>query len=151
VPYHTRSFPSTTPKGAASVADALGYKASQMVKTLIFQVDTGEKVLVMLPGDKNAISGHLKKALGSRNIRLADPATVKATTGYDIGSIPPFHWHPPGFRVFMDASLVPEDLLGVGAGVWGQEIMLTPLHLVQAAHAVVVNLTNPAPPVVAEE
>jgi Cys-tRNA(Pro)/Cys-tRNA(Cys) deacylase len=122
-----------------------------MVKTLIFQVDTGEKVLVMLPGDKNAISGHLKKALGSRNIRLADPATVKATTGYDIGSIPPFHWHPPGFRVFMDASLVPEDLLGVGAGVWGQEIMLTPLHLVQAAHAVVVNLTNPAPPVVAEE
>jgi Cys-tRNA(Pro)/Cys-tRNA(Cys) deacylase len=151
VPYQKRSFPSTTPKGAASVAHALGYNASQMVKTLIFQVDTGEKVLVMLPGDKNAISGHLKKALGSRNIRLAEPATVKATTGYDIGSIPPFHWHPPGFRVFIDTSLVHEDILGVGAGVWGQEIMLTPPHLVQAAQAVVVNLTNPALPVVADE
>jgi Cys-tRNA(Pro)/Cys-tRNA(Cys) deacylase len=151
VPYQKRSFPPTTPKGAASVAHALGYKASQMVKTLIFQVDTGEKVLVMLPGDKNAISGHLKKALGSRNIRLAEPETVKATTGYDIGSIPPFHWQPPGFRVFIDASLVHEDILGVGAGVWGQEIMITPTHLVQAAHAVVVNLTNPALPVITEE
>jgi Cys-tRNA(Pro)/Cys-tRNA(Cys) deacylase len=122
-----------------------------MVKTLIFQVDTGEKVLVMLPGDKNAISGHLKKALGSRNIRLADPQTVKATTGYDIGSIPPFHWQPPGFRVFIDASLMHEDILGVGAGVWGQEILLTPPHLVQAAHAAVVNLTHPALPVIVEE
>ena len=150
VPYHKRSFPSTTPKGAASVAHALGYTAGQMVKTLIFQVDTGEKVLVMLPGDKNAISGHLKKALGSRNIRLAEPETVKATTGYDIGSIPPFHWQPPGFRVFIEAALMHEDILGVGAGVWGQEIMLTPIHLVQAAQAVVVNLTNPTLPVIAE-
>jgi Cys-tRNA(Pro)/Cys-tRNA(Cys) deacylase len=40
------------------------------VKTLIFQVvDTGECVLVMLGGDQNAISGNLKKAIGSRNIR----------------------------------------------------------------------------------
>ena len=151
IPYQKRTFPSTTEKGAASVARALGYKAGQMVKTLIFRVDTGEKVLVMLPGDKNAISGHLKKALGSRNIRLAEPQTVKATTGYDIGSIPPFHWQPPGFRSFIEASLMHEDVLGVGAGVWGQEILITPVHLVQAAQAVVVNLTDPTLPVMAEE
>ena len=151
IPYHKRTFPPTTEKGAASVARALGYRASQMVKTLIFQVDTGEKVLVMLPGDKNAISGHLKKAIGSRNIRLAAPQTVKATTGYDIGSIPPFHWQPPGFRSFVEASLMHEDILGVGAGVWGKEILITPAHLVQAAQAVVVNLTDPALPVMVEE
>jgi Cys-tRNA(Pro)/Cys-tRNA(Cys) deacylase len=147
IPYQKRTFPSTTEKGAASVAHALGYKEGQMVKTLIFQVDTGEQVLVMLPGDKNAISGHLKKAIGSRNIRLADAATVKATTGYDIGSIPPFHWQVPGFRSFIEASLMPEDVLGVGAGVWGQEILIIPAHLVQASQAIIVNLTDPASPV----
>ena len=147
LPYQRCTFPPSTEKGAASVASALGYKAGQMVKTLIFQVDTGEKVLVMLPGDKNAISGHLKKAIGSRNIRLADAATVKATTGYDIGSIPPFHWQPPGFRSFIEATLVCEDVLGVGAGVWGQEIIITPAHLVQASQAIIVNLTDPASPV----
>ena len=35
-----------------------------------------------------------------------------------------------------------EELLGVGAGVWGQEIMITPRDLVQASRAVVVNLTD---------
>jgi Cys-tRNA(Pro)/Cys-tRNA(Cys) deacylase len=147
IPYQKRPFPSITEKGAASVAHALGYEERQMVKTLIFQVDTGERVLVMLPGDKNAISGHLKKAIGSRNIRLAAPEIVKATTGYDIGSIPPFHWQPSGFRSFIEASLMPEDILGVGAGVWGQEILITPAHLVQASHASIVNLTDPTSPV----
>jgi Cys-tRNA(Pro)/Cys-tRNA(Cys) deacylase len=142
IPYQKLTFPPTTEKGAASVARVLGYRESQMVKTLIFEAGTGEKVLVMLAADKNAVSGHLKKAIGSRNIKLAGPDTVRETTGYDIGSIPPFHWQPPGFRSFIDASLMHEKVLGVGAGVWGQEIMMTPEHVVQAAQAAVVNLTD---------
>ena len=63
-------------------ARALGYTESQMVKTLIFGTGTGEDALVMLGGDKSAISGRLKKALGSRDIKLADPAAVKEITGY---------------------------------------------------------------------
>lgn len=149
IPYHKLTFPAATEKGAASVARVLGYSESQMVKTLIFLTSKGEKVLIMLGGDKNAISGHLKQAIGSRNIKLADPETVQATTGYAIGSIPPFHWQPPGFRSFVDAALMHESVLGVGAGVWGQEIMLTPAHLVQAAQAVVVNLTDRAQPLCA--
>ena len=111
-------------KGAAEVAHALGYDPRQMVKTLIFEVDTGEKVLVMVGGDHNAISGHLKKAIGSRNIKLASPQTVQETTGYAIGSIPPFHWQPPQFRTFIDAALLHENILGVGTGTWGEEIFL---------------------------
>ena len=111
IPYTTGSFPPTTDKGAAQVAQALGYRPRQMVKTLIFEVDTGEKVLVMVGGDQNAISGHLKKAIGSRNIKLASSQTVQETTGYTIGSIPPFHWQPPQFRTFMDAALLHEDIL----------------------------------------
>lgn len=146
IPYHKLTFSPATEKGAGSVARVLGYSESQMVKTLIFLTDKDERVLVMLGGDKNAISGHLKQAIGSRNIKLADPETVQATTGYAIGSIPPFHWQPPGFRSFIDASLMRESVLGVGAGVWGYEIMLTPAHLVQAAQAVVVNLTDRSQP-----
>src|SRR5438067_2920258 len=135
IPYERLTFPDTTEKGAASVARGLGYRERQMVKTLVFETDKGERVLVMLGGDQNAISGRLKRALGSRNIRLADPEAVKATTGYQIGSIPPFHWQPEGFRSFIDAALMEEPVLGVGAGQWGEEIIITPSHLVQASHA----------------
>lgn len=147
IPYERKSFSPETEKGAANVARVLGFLERQAVKTLIFQVDTGERVLVMLGGDQNAISGNLKKAIGSRNIRMAEPDVVKETTGYVIGSIPAFGWQPSGFRTFLEASLVQEPILGTGAGQWGEEIMITPEDLIRASCAIVVNLTERDKPV----
>jgi Cys-tRNA(Pro)/Cys-tRNA(Cys) deacylase len=147
IPYEAHSFPPETEKGAANVARVLHVAERQAVKTLIFQVDTGERVLVMLGGDQNAISGNLKKVIGSRNIQMATPEVVKETTGYVIGSIPPFCWQSDGFRTFLEASLVKEPILGVGAGEWGNEIMITPGNLIKACHAIVVNLTEREKPV----
>ena len=143
IPYERKSFSPETEKGAASVAQVLNFPERQAVKTLIFQVvDTGECVLVMLGADQNAISGNLKKAIGSRNIKMAPPETVKETTGYVIGSIPAFGWQPTNFRTFLEASLVDEPILGTGAGQWGEEIMITPENLIKASSAIVVNLTE---------
>lgn len=147
IPYEIRSFSPETEKGAANVAHVLGFSERQAVKTLIFQVDTGERVLVMLGGDQNAISGNLKKAIGSRNIQMAAPEVVKETTGYIIGSIPAFGWQPANFRSFLEASLLKEPILGTGAGQWGEEIMITPADLIKASGAIVVNLTERDQPV----
>lgn len=152
IPYDAKSFSPNTEKGAANVAKALNFPERQAVKTLIFQVvDTGECVLVMLGGDQNAISGNLKKAIGSRNIQMAPPEMVKETTGYIIGSIPAFGWQPEGFRTFLEASLVEEPMLGTGGGQWGEEIMITPQNLIIASRAIVVNLTDRDKPVFGEQ
>ena len=142
IPYDSREFPPSTEKGAANVARALGFSEQQMVKTLIFESGKGERVLVMVGGDKSAVSGHLKKAIGDRNIKMARPEVVENVTGYVIGSVPPFHWQPTNFRSFLDEALTAEPVLGVGAGEWGQEILITPANLVRAARAIVVNLTD---------
>ena len=147
IPYERKRFPPEAEKGAANVARVLGFSERQAVKTLIFQADTGERVLVMLGGDQSAISGHLKKAIGSRNIKMADPEVARETTGYVIGSIPAFGWQPPGFRSFLEASLVDEPILGTGAGVWGEEIMVTPENLIRASNAIVLNLTDRGKPI----
>lgn len=147
IPYERKSFPTETEKGAANVARVLGFSERQAVKTLIFQADTGERVLVMLGGDQNAVSGNLKKAIGSRNIKMAEPDVVKETTGYLIGSIPAFSWQHSGFRSFFEASLLDESILGTGGGQWGEEIMITPQNLVKASNAIVVNLTDREKPV----
>src|SRR5688500_9802314 len=151
IPYERKRFPPETEKGAANVARVLGFSERQAVKTLIFQVDTGERVLVMLGGDQSAISAHLKKAIGSRNIKMAAPEGVKETTGYVIGSIPAFGWQPAGFRTFLEAGLVEEPILGTGAGQWGEEIMITPENLIKASNARVANLTDREKPVFAEK
>lgn len=140
VTYEKRTFSTDTEKGAANVANAIGIRERQAIKTLIFEADTAECVLVMLGGDQNAVSGLLKKAIGSRNIRLASPEKVKQLTGYVIGSIPPFHWQPENFRTIIEATLMDEELLGVGTGCWGNEILITPQNLVKASKAQIVNL-----------
>jgi Cys-tRNA(Pro)/Cys-tRNA(Cys) deacylase len=142
IPYQRAEFPPDIEKGAASVARALGYNERQMIKTLIFELDTGERILVMVGGDQNIVSGLLKKAAESRNIKMASFETVKETTGYVVGSIPPFSWQPEGFRTFLDISLMEEPVLGVGTGSWGHEILITPENLVKASEAILVNLTD---------
>lgn len=145
IPWERRTFSDATPKGAASVARALGFRESQMVKTLIFQSGTGERALIAVGGDRNVVSGKLKKAMGNRNIRLASPEAVIECTGYRIGSIPPFSWQPDGVRTFIDEDLMEEPVLGVGAGVWGEEILIAPADLVRASKGIVVNLTRRDP------
>ncbi len=140
IPYRELDFPPDTEKGAANVAHALGFKPRQMVKTLIFETAQGERSLVMLGGDQMARSGLLKKALGSRNIKMATSDVVYEITGYQVGSIPPFHWQPEGFKCFIESSLMEEEELGIGTGQWGREIILCPRDLARAANAAVVDL-----------
>lgn len=148
--YERAEFSPGIEKGAASVARALGYHERQMIKTLIFELDTGERILVMVGGDQNIISGNLKKAAGSRNIKMASFEAVKGATGYEVGSIPPFSWQPEGFRTFLDVSLMKEPVLGVGTGVWGHEIMILPENLVRASGAILVNLVDREKPAIPE-
>jgi Cys-tRNA(Pro)/Cys-tRNA(Cys) deacylase len=147
IPYRIASFSPDTPKGASNVATMLGLKDHQTIKTLIFETDKNESVLVMVGGDQNVISGHLKKTVGSRNIQLSSPERVIEITGYKIGSIPPFSWQPEGFRSFLDLDMMNEAFLAVGAGVWGNEILITPTNLVVASRAEVVNLTDRENPI----
>jgi Cys-tRNA(Pro)/Cys-tRNA(Cys) deacylase len=147
IPYVKAEFPPEIEKGAAAVAHALGYRERQMIKTLIFELDTGERILVMVGGDQNIVSGNLKKVAGSRDIKMASFEAVQQTTGYLIGSIPPFSWQPEGFRTFLDVSLMSELVLGVGTGVWGHEILITPENLVKASGAILVNLVDREKPV----
>ena len=142
IPYQKLTFDESTEKGAASVARALGFRERQMVKTLIFEADGIRRALVMVGGDQNVVSGHLKKVFGSRNISMATSESVLALTGYAVGSIPPFHWQPDNFPSFLDSALMNEERLGVGAGVWGHEIVISPCDLVRASRCQVVNLTD---------
>lgn len=150
VPYQADSFPTTTEKGAAGVADAFKGRVTlrQVIKSLMFQTGTKEIVLVLVGGDQNVISGNLKKIAGNRDIKMAPGERIKEISGYEIGSIPPFSWQPQGFRTFIDAALLTEPMLAVGTGTWGQEIFITPDNLVKAASARVVNLSSAEAPAV---
>lgn len=75
-------------KNAASLAEVLGLKPHEVVKTLLFMAD-GEPVMAMVPGDKKADNSKLKKHLGAEKVVFATESEARETTEYMIVALPP--------------------------------------------------------------
>lgn len=87
VDFHNYSHvPVYTSEEAAKVR---GESIHMGAKALVFQADK-EFILYVLPGDKRADIEGLQAFLGVKKLAMASKDSIKAKTGLEIGSIPPF-------------------------------------------------------------
>lgn len=93
-------------------ADALGCTVAQIAKSIVFTGDA--PVVVVISGDKRVDLRKLSEYLGFE-VRIADAAAVRRSTGYVIGGVPPFA-HDEGVRVLLDGSLQRFDDVWTAAG-----------------------------------
>lgn len=75
-------------KTIADVSDYLGLPPSSLIKSLLY-VASGEPVLVLMRGDDQLNEHHLERALGSCDLRPANPDEIRHTLGAEPGSIGP--------------------------------------------------------------
>ena len=108
-----RIFPDGT-KTAIEAARAVGCRPSEIVKSLVFEVD-GEAVLALVPGDRNLQPVRLAEAAGGGKARRASLDRVKEATGFAAGGTPPFG-HTRPLRVFADQALRRHDPVWAAAG-----------------------------------
>lgn len=97
-----------------AAAQVLGVMPEQIIKTLLFVLDAGEKAasipaaVVVIGNGENRIS---KKALGQhfglnpKRVKLAPAETVIALLGYAPGGVPPFGHRTP-LPIFVDQNVV---------------------------------------------
>ena len=107
------TYPAGT-KTAADAARAVGCQPSQIVKSLVFEVD-GQPVLALVPGDRRLDTARLAQAAGGRRARRASLERVRESTGFAAGGTPPFG-HPRPLRVFADQALRRHDCQWAAAG-----------------------------------
>jgi prolyl-tRNA editing enzyme YbaK/EbsC (Cys-tRNA(Pro) deacylase) len=122
-------------------ADALGVTVGQIVKSLVFTAD-GRPLLVVASGANRVDERRLGELAGGR-IRRADPATVKAATGYTIGGVPPIGLASP-LAVYVDRDLLGHDLVYAAAGLPECVFPLAPAELVRVTGGQVVDLKEAA-------
>lgn len=108
-----RVFPDGT-KTAIDAARAVGCRPSQIVKSLVFEVD-GEAVLALVPGDRRLSTDSLARAAGGNRARRASLDRVREATGFAAGGTPPFG-HARPIRVFADRALRRHDPVWAAAG-----------------------------------
>jgi len=102
----------TAPEAAAAVGCELG----AIVKSLCFLID-GQPVLVLAAGDRQVDSKALRRIYGvsKRKVKIADPETVEAETGYAVGGVPPLG-HPRPLNTLIDRSLSRYAVVHAAAG-----------------------------------
>jgi len=133
-PFH---FPDGT-KTAADAAAAIGVDVGQIVKSLIFAVD-GTVVLAYVSGANQLDEARLAAAAGGARCTRVDADTVRATTGFPIGGVPPFG-HDTDLAVFVDPDLLQYGEVWAAAGTWNDVFALTPGDLVRASGGTVIEL-----------
>jgi Cys-tRNA(Pro) deacylase len=133
----TKRFPEGT-KTAADAAAAIGVSVGQIVKSLVFGVDS-EIVMALVSGSNQLDEKKLAAAAGGAKCSRVDADAVRDATGYPIGGVPPFG-HATQLRVFVDPDLLQYDEVWAAAGTWNDNFGASPNDIVRVAGGVVTNL-----------
>jgi Cys-tRNA(Pro) deacylase len=133
----TKRFPEGT-KTAADAAAAIGVSVGQIVKSLVFGVDS-EIVMALVSGSNQLDEKKLAAAAGGAKCSRVDADAVRAATGYPIGGVPPFG-HSTQLRVFVDPDLLQYDEVWAAAGTWNDNFGVAPADIVRVAGGVVTDL-----------
>ena len=124
---------------AQMAADALSKHLHQevpvgaIVKSLVFTAG-GQPVLVLVAGDRRADANKLKAATGASIIKMADAETVRATTGYAIGGVPPLG-HTRPLPILIDEHLLSHAEVWAAAGLPDAVFRVAPRDLERATGA----------------
>ena len=133
----TKRFPEGT-KTAADAAAAIGVSVGQIVKSLVFGVDS-EIVMALVSGSNQLDEKKLAAAAGGAKCARVDADAVRDATGYPIGGVPPFG-HSTQLRVFVDLDLLQYDEVWAAAGTWNDNFGANPNDIVRVSGGVITDL-----------
>lgn len=94
----------------------------QGAKSLVMQADK-EYILFVLPGDMKADLEKVKALLGVKKLQLASKDTVKAKTGLEVGSIPPFG-SAIGLKTYLDSRLSDNEEIAFNVARHDRSVMM---------------------------
>lgn len=129
-------------KSLAEAAAARGVAPRDIVKTLVVRRSEDDYLFVLVPGDRQISWPKLRAHLGVSRLSMPDPATAKAVTGYERGTITPFG-STQEWPVILDESATGRRV-SVGAGAHGTAAIVSADDLVTALDATVADVTDPA-------
>jgi Cys-tRNA(Pro) deacylase len=114
--------------GTEVAAKALGVDEHMVVKTLVFEDDKGEPLLLLMHGDRQVSTKNLARALNVKTVRACDPKVANKHTGYVVGGISPLGTRKH-LRVYVERTIMELSSLVINAGRRGLLAEMSPEDL----------------------
>lgn len=116
--------------GTRVSSQKLGVDEHQVVKTLVFEDDAKQPLLVLMHGDKQVSTKTLARQLGLKSVQPCKPDVAQRHTGYLVGGTSPFGTKK-ALRVCCERSITTLPRLFINAGRRGLLCTLAPSDLVR--------------------
>jgi len=104
-------------------ASARNQRPEQIVRSILFQVRSGEFVMVLMAGPDQIDWKKLRQIVKRSRVRMATEEEVLDVTGYRIGTVSPFGLKSQP-RVLLDASVLQEEEISIGSGIRNTAIIM---------------------------
>lgn len=104
-------------------AQERGQSPDQIVRSILFRINQGSFLMVLMPGEKQISWRALRTYLGVRRLTTASPAEVQQITGYEIGAVSPFGLPGP-LRILADPAIFTQTVISLGSGQKGYALIL---------------------------
>ena len=129
--------------GTAASARALGVDEHSVVKTLVFEDDRAEPLLVLMHGDREVSLRGLARQAGRRSVTPCRPEVAQRHSGYLVGGTSPFGTRK-AMPVYLERTILDLPRIFVNGGSRGFLVGLEPRRLVDLLQPTLVNAADPA-------
>lgn len=108
-----------------------GLEPAQIVRSLLFRVEDGSYILVLMPGPAQVAWPKLRHYLGVSRLTTADRDEVVSVTGFPPGAVSPFGLAEP-VRILADERINQQETISFGAGIRNAGIIMARRDLTNA-------------------
>jgi len=114
--------------GTAVSARELGVPEEIVVKTLVFEDEKGQPLIVLMNGPDQVSTKNLARHLGKKTIQPCKPEVAQKHTGYQVGGTSPFGTKKR-VPVYMEKRIAELETIFINGGKRGFLVSMTPSEL----------------------
>jgi len=129
--------------GTAASSAALGVPEHHVIKTLIFEDDAKEPLVVLMHGDKQVSTRNLARQIGARSVQPCKPEVADRHSGYQVGGTSPFGTKR-AMRTYMERTIVDLARIWINGGRRGFLVSLDPKEAARVLAPVLVDVATDA-------
>lgn len=141
VTYEEHTYDYVDHGGTTETSKQLGVEEHQIIKTLIFEDDTGKPHVVLMHGDCEVSAKNLARQVGVKKMQIAPATEAPKHSGYQIGGTSPFGTRKR-MPVWIEKSILDYDKIYINGGRRGYILSLNPHVIVDLLGAKPVSVAN---------
>ena len=129
--------------GTAASSAALGVPEHHVIKTLVFEDDAKEPLIVLMHGDKQVSTRNLARQIGARSVQPCKPEVADRHSGYQVGGTSPFGTRR-AMKIYMERTILDLPRIWINGGRRGFLVSLDPKEAARVLAPVLVDVATDA-------